>query len=57
MAEGWLLTAVRLYFKQGKRSLVKYFDEVVAACAQSIAGDLVPVLGLETSLADSASHR
>ena len=37
MAEGWLLTAVRLYFKQGKRSLVRYFDEVVAACAESIA--------------------
>jgi AcrR family transcriptional regulator len=47
MAEGWLLTAVRLYFKQGKHSLVRYFDEVVAACAQSIAGDLVAVLGLE----------
>jgi len=44
MAEGWFLTATRLYFKQGKRSLVKYFDEVVAACVQSSARDLATVL-------------
>jgi AcrR family transcriptional regulator len=53
MAEGWFLTAIRLYFKQGKRSLVRYFDEVVAACAQSVTDDLATVLGLETSPAHS----
>ena len=56
MAEGWFLTAVRLYFKHGKRSLLRYFDEVVAACAWSIADDLVRVLGLETSPATSARN-
>jgi AcrR family transcriptional regulator len=45
MAQGWFLTATRLYFKQGKRSLVEYFDEVVAACVQSSGDDLQAVLG------------
>jgi AcrR family transcriptional regulator len=40
MAEGWFITAVRVFFKKGKRSLVEYFDEVVAACVQSSAQDL-----------------
>ena len=46
MVEGWFITAIRLYFKQGKRSLVQYFDETVAACVQSSVDDLVPALGL-----------
>jgi AcrR family transcriptional regulator len=54
MAEGWFLTATRLYFKQGKHSLVKYFDEVVAACVQSSARDLAAVLVLDTISAKSA---
>jgi AcrR family transcriptional regulator len=41
MAESWFLTAVRAYLKQGRQSLVEYFDEVVAACARSIGRDLV----------------
>jgi AcrR family transcriptional regulator len=44
MAEGWFLTAVRVYFKQGERSLVEYFDEVVGACVQSSADDLASVV-------------
>jgi hypothetical protein len=53
MAEGWFLSAIRMYLKQGKRSLVKYFDEVVAACAQSVADDLATVPDLESSPANS----
>ena len=41
MAESWFLTAVRAYLKQGRKSLLEYFDEVVAACARSIGRDLV----------------
>jgi len=52
MAESWFISAIRLYFKQGKRSLVTYFDEVVAACVQSSARDLSPVLGLGTRSPD-----
>jgi AcrR family transcriptional regulator len=44
MAEGWFMTATRLYFKQGKRSLVEYFDEVVETCVQSSTIDLAAVL-------------
>jgi AcrR family transcriptional regulator len=44
MAESWFLTATRLYFKRGKQSLVQYFDETVAACVQSTARDLGPML-------------
>jgi AcrR family transcriptional regulator len=40
MAEGWFITAVRVFFKKGRRSLVEYFDEVVAACVQSSAQNL-----------------
>jgi AcrR family transcriptional regulator len=54
MAEGWFLTAIRLYFKQGKRSLVRYFDEAVAACVQSSARDLVPLLGLDAASVNAA---
>ena len=54
MAESWFLTATRLYFKQGKGSLVKYFDEAVAACVRSSARDLAAVLGLDTISANSA---
>jgi AcrR family transcriptional regulator len=55
MVEGWFVTAVRLYFKHGKRSLIKYFDEVVAACAQSISQDLTAVLGLDPVRATSTT--
>jgi AcrR family transcriptional regulator len=41
MAESWFLTAVRAYLKQGRQSLVDYFDEVVVACARSVGRDLV----------------
>jgi AcrR family transcriptional regulator len=44
MAETWFLTAVRVYFREGKRSLVEYFDQVVETCGQSTARDLVPHL-------------
>jgi AcrR family transcriptional regulator len=44
MTETWFLTAVRAYFREGKRSLVEYFDRVVEACAQSTARDLLPHL-------------
>jgi AcrR family transcriptional regulator len=44
MAESWFLTAVRAYLKQGRKSLVEYFDEVVAACVRSIGRDLVTAL-------------
>lgn len=37
MAEAWFLAAVRAYFKQGKRSLVEFFDEVVATCVAASA--------------------
>jgi AcrR family transcriptional regulator len=48
MAEGWFITAVRVFFRKGKRSLVEYFDEVVAACVQSSAEDLT-LAGLRRS--------
>jgi len=44
MAEGWFLTAVRLYFKEGKRSLVEYFDDVVEFCTRSAGRDLASVI-------------
>jgi hypothetical protein len=44
MAEGWSLSAVRMFFRRGERSLVEYFDEVVAACVQSSSTDLGPLL-------------
>jgi AcrR family transcriptional regulator len=37
MAEAWFLSAVRAFFKQGQRSLVEYFDDVVATCTGAIA--------------------
>jgi AcrR family transcriptional regulator len=52
MAEGWFITAVRVFFKKGKRSLVEYFDEVVAACVQSSVQDLAR-LNLQLSAAKS----
>jgi AcrR family transcriptional regulator len=48
MAEGWFVTAVRIYFRQGKRSLVEYFDEVVAACVRSACRDLAGALDVGT---------
>jgi AcrR family transcriptional regulator len=45
MAEGWYITAVRLYLKQGRRSLVKYFDEVVVTCVHASARDLPFIAG------------
>ena len=44
MAEGWFLSAVRMFFRHGQRTLVEYFDEVVAACVESSAEDLRPAL-------------
>jgi AcrR family transcriptional regulator len=44
MAEGWFLAAVRLFFKQGKQSLLYYFDQVVEACVEASASDLTPLL-------------
>jgi AcrR family transcriptional regulator len=44
MAEGWSLSAVRMFFRRGERSLVEYFDEVVAACVRSSSTDLRPLL-------------
>jgi hypothetical protein len=44
MAEGWFVTAVRVYFRHGERSLVEYFDEVVSACVESTCRDLAGVL-------------
>jgi hypothetical protein len=45
MAEGWYVTAVRLYLKHGRRSLVRYFDEVVATCVHASTRDLPFVAG------------
>jgi AcrR family transcriptional regulator len=41
MAESWFLTAVRAYLKEGRQTLVEYFDEVVAACDRAIGRDLI----------------
>ncbi len=40
MAMAWFLTAIRVYFRDGRRSLVSCFDEVVAACVSASAADL-----------------
>jgi AcrR family transcriptional regulator len=40
MAQTWLDTAVRIYLFEGGRSLVEYFDEVVATCMRMVAEDL-----------------
>jgi AcrR family transcriptional regulator len=56
MAESWFLTATRLYFKRGKRSLVQYFDETVAACVQSTARDLGPLLDHTASASSPRRH-
>jgi AcrR family transcriptional regulator len=44
MAERWFVTAVRVYFKHGDRSLLEYFDEVVSACVQSCSRDLAALV-------------
>ena len=44
MAERWFITAVRVYFKQGYRSLLEEFDEVVAICVRSCSRDLARVV-------------
>jgi AcrR family transcriptional regulator len=44
MAEAWFVAAVRIYFKQGDRTLVEYFDEVVGVCVESSARDLTSVV-------------
>jgi AcrR family transcriptional regulator len=54
MAESWFLSATRLYFTQGKQSLLEYFDEVVAACVQSTCRDLAAVLGKDPGSTDPA---
>jgi AcrR family transcriptional regulator len=40
LAQTWLDTAIRVYLFEGKRSLVEYFDEVVAACIRITTEDL-----------------
>ena len=40
MAQAWLDTAIRVYLFEGRRSLVEYFDEVVATCARITSEDL-----------------
>jgi AcrR family transcriptional regulator len=35
MASSWFLTSVQIYLLEGRRSLVKVFDEVVALCTQA----------------------
>ena len=35
MAVGWFLTAVRLFFRDGRRSLVRCYDDVVGSCLQA----------------------
>lgn len=40
MVFGWFLTAIRIYFKDGRRSLVRCFDDVVAACVRAVGEDL-----------------
>lgn len=44
MAGSWFETAVTVYFKEGRTSLVECFDEAVAICRQSTSSDLVPSL-------------
>jgi hypothetical protein len=39
MAFGWFVTAIRMYFKDGRRSLLRYFDDAVQTCTDAI-GDL-----------------
>jgi AcrR family transcriptional regulator len=57
MAEGWFLSAVRMFFRHGERTLVEYFDEVVAACVQSSAHDLRPALAPPAHLHASRQSR
>ena len=40
MVFGWFITAIRIYLKGGRRSLVQCFDDVVAACVRATAEDL-----------------
>jgi AcrR family transcriptional regulator len=40
MAQAWLDTAIRVYLFEYKRSLVEYFDEVVATCVRITSDDL-----------------
>jgi AcrR family transcriptional regulator len=40
MSQAWLDAAIRVYLFEGKRSLVEYFDEVVATCVRVTAYDL-----------------
>jgi len=43
MTLDWLTTATHIYLVEGKSSLVKCFDEVVAVCAHATANDLRPL--------------
>ena len=40
MVMGWFLTAVRVYFKDSRRSLTRCYEEIVAACVQASAEHL-----------------
>ena len=45
MVSMWFLTAVRIYFRDKRRSsLLRCFDEVVAACVRASAVDLSPAI-------------
>jgi hypothetical protein len=57
MAEGWFLSAVRMFFRHGERTLVEYFDEVVAACVHCSAHDLRPTLALPANLRTTTQRR
>ena len=37
MTLGWFLTAVRMYYRDGGRSLVACYDEVVGACVDAVS--------------------
>jgi hypothetical protein len=45
MALSWFDAACRLYLKENRPSLVECFDEIVALCLTTAAGDLAPSLG------------
>jgi AcrR family transcriptional regulator len=58
MALSWLTAATRIYLRQNRRSLVKCFDEIAAACLRSAIDDLAPSLGASPVPGErSAKHR
>ena len=57
MALSWFTAATRIYLQREPRSLVNCFDEIVAACLQSAAGDLAPSLGASLAPARRKTKR